>query len=115
LSDAGRGWGSVSKLEPSCIGKFLAAVAGMQLENDGHDDDERLLQSVGAAFRACSPDQRKIGLAVSGGSDSMAMLHLFARLAEAQGFELSAATVDHGLRDEAVEEAQLVAKTCEGL
>jgi tRNA(Ile)-lysidine synthase len=87
----------------------------MQLENDGHDDDERLLQSVGAAFRACSPDQRKIGLAVSGGSDSMAMLHLFARLAEAQGFELSAATVDHGLRDEAVEEAQLVAKTCEGL
>jgi len=37
-------------------------------------------------------------LALSGGGDSIALLHVLARLAEKQGFLLSAHGVDHGLR-----------------
>ncbi len=52
-----------------------------------------------------------IGLAVSGGGDSMAMLHL----AQAAGLTLRVATVDHGLRAGAAAEAALVAQVCAGL
>ena len=52
-------------------------------------------------------------LAVSGGSDSLALLHL---LHEHDSFpNLSVATVDHGLRQEALEEAKMVAQICETL
>lgn len=51
----------------------------------------------------------RIGLAISGGPDSMALLHL---AAEALPGRIEAATVDHGLRAEAVAEAALVARAC---
>ena len=51
-------------------------------------------------------------MAVSGGSDSMAALHLMARLAPEIGWQVEAVTVDHGLRPEALEEAEFVAATC---
>ncbi len=51
------------------------------------------------------------GVAVSGGSDSLAMLLLL----HEKGWSLEAATVDHGLRPEAVEEAAYVAEVCAGL
>jgi len=47
--------------------------------------------------------------AVSGGSDSVAMLHLLARLAVEKGCSLHAACVNHGIRPEAREEAAFVA------
>lgn len=51
-----------------------------------------------------------LGVAVSGGGDSMALLHLLA----ARG-PVRAVTVDHGLRPEAAEEAAFVAEVCAGL
>ncbi len=54
----------------------------------------------------------RIGLAVSGGPDSMALLHL---AAAAFPGRVEAATVDHGLRPEAAAEAGLVAGACAAL
>jgi tRNA(Ile)-lysidine synthase len=53
-----------------------------------------------------------IGLAVSGGGDSVAMLWLVAPWAKARGVPVSVATVDHGLRPEAAEEARFVEELC---
>jgi tRNA(Ile)-lysidine synthase len=58
---------------------------------------------------------RHLGLAVSGGSDSMAMLCLIVPWARATGMAVSVATVDHGLRVEAVAEAAFVGRVCAGL
>jgi tRNA(Ile)-lysidine synthase len=52
--------------------------------------------------------QRPLGLAVSGGGDSLAMLHL----AHQAGLAVRVATVDHGLRAESADEARAVAQTC---
>ncbi|MCB5408476.1 tRNA lysidine(34) synthetase TilS [Pseudogemmobacter faecipullorum] len=56
-----------------------------------------------------------LGLAVSGGSDSMAMLHLAARAAAATGQRFEIATVDHRLRPEAGDEARFVHEQCQRL
>ncbi len=52
-----------------------------------------------------------IGLAVSGGSDSMAMLHLMARTR----WPVRAVTVDHALRAGAADEARFVGRVCADL
>lgn len=51
----------------------------------------------------------RIGVAVSGGPDSMALLWLAAR---AFPGEVEAATVDHGLRPESADEARMVGEWC---
>lgn len=48
-------------------------------------------------------------LAVSGGPDSVALLHVFAPWAKAQGKSITVATVHHGLRADAERECALVA------
>ncbi len=55
----------------------------------------------------------RFGVAVSGGSDSMALLTLAAGWAQSRGAELEAATVDHCLRPEARAEAEAVAAYCD--
>ena len=55
---------------------------------------------------------KRLGVAVSGGSDSMALLNLMAWHGEAKGFEVFAVTVDHGLRAEAKDEAAYVSSFC---
>ena len=52
-----------------------------------------------------------MGVAVSGGSDSMALLHLMSAAAPA-GCAISAVTVNHNLRPEAADEARFVGKMC---
>jgi tRNA(Ile)-lysidine synthase len=64
-----------------------------------------------AGLAGFSPDAR-LGLAVSGGPDSLALL-LLAHAAFPG--RIAAATVDHRLRPEAVEEAALVASICAAL
>lgn len=66
---------------------------------------ERFLQGPGLA------EAPVLGLAVSGGSDSLGLLHL----AVEAGLTCRAVTVDHGLRPEAAAEAETVARICAGL
>ena len=72
-------------------------------------DDIRLVHWVGKAF---PPRPAKIGIAVSGGGDSMALLHLYARWSAQTGHPIAAVTVDHGLRDGSDREAAGVAAFC---
>lgn len=61
---------------------------------------------------ALVPAGKKIGIAVSGGADSLALLLL---AAAARPGEVEAATVDHGLREGSLEEADKVAALCQQL
>jgi tRNA(Ile)-lysidine synthase len=71
--------------------------------------DAALTQRLAAALGRLNPGSARIGLAVSGGPDSMAML-LLADAAIPGGFAV--ATVNHGLRAEAAQECALVAAVC---
>lgn len=57
----------------------------------------------------------KLGIAVSGGGDSIALLRLALYWAHAHGTEIFAYTVNHGLRPEAAAEAGIVGDLCASL
>lgn len=67
--------------------------------------------ALGEATRALVGDDAnaRFGIAVSGGPDSMALLHL---AAAAWGGRVEAVTIDHGLRAASAEEAAMVAQWC---
>jgi tRNA(Ile)-lysidine synthase len=68
-----------------------------------------LVERLRSHYAKLNPD--RIGVAVSGGSDSLALLHA----ARAWGVGVEAVTVDHGLRPEAAEEAAYVGSVCRGI
>lgn len=59
-----------------------------------------------------SPGQR-ILVAVSGGVDSVVLLHLLKRAAGEAAFEIEAAHLDHQLRPESVQDADFVGRLCD--
>jgi tRNA(Ile)-lysidine synthase len=69
-----------------------------------------VLSVAEAAFAWTKPD--RVAVAVSGGSDSMAALHLTVKAAAKRGWVVYAVTVDHRLRPEAADEAVFVAGAC---
>lgn len=73
----------------------------------GGNPDAQLLE---IAAQYCA-EGSTLGIMVSGGGDSMALLHLLHRAA-GQGVRLEAVTIDHGLRAEARAEAEMVAAFC---
>jgi tRNA(Ile)-lysidine synthase len=75
--------------------------------------EDPLLPRLTEFFAAARPE--RLGVAVSGGGDSTALLHLLAAWMRAGGPAVSAVTVDHGLRPEAADEALAVGSACAGL
>ena len=71
--------------------------------------DSTLLDRFSADLDALVSVDSRIGVAVSGGPDSLALLLL---AAAARPGRIEAATIDHGLRPEAAEEAAMVARVC---
>ena len=74
------------------------------------DDDAALRQTAARPFSGTR--DRHIGVAVSGGGDSVALLDLLDHVGRGHGLTISAATVNHGLRPEAAHEAATVAAFC---
>lgn len=74
--------------------------------------DPQLTARFTADLAALWSGTGRLGLAVSGGPDSLALL-LLARAAMPD--RIAAATVDHGLRPEAAQEAEMVARVCAAL
>jgi tRNA(Ile)-lysidine synthase len=83
----------------------VATAKELQLEGATIDRFRRDLDALVGA-------NATIGVAVSGGPDSLALLLM---TAEARAMNVEAATVDHALRPESRAEAELVARICERL
>lgn len=77
-------------------------------------DDDRPRAAVAALLAAHSTrnDAARIGVAVSGGGDSVALLLATLDWARGSGADICAATVDHGLRPGSAREAAKVALLC---
>ena len=80
-------------------------------------NESHLTDAFGATLSNIWPKGHKshLLLAVSGGGDSMAMLHLASCWARKNNFDCSVITIDHGLRDESAAEAEFVSSVAGGL
>jgi len=93
---------------PASASKRLNPLDPQWVERFRHDTETLVARALDVA----SVSDPGVALAVSGGADSMAMLAL---AHAAFPGNVIAATVDHGLRPEAADEAALVASVCAGL
>lgn len=71
---------------------------------------EKLLQAIADHLMPRPPEC--IGVAVSGGGDSVALLCLLADFARGQKMEVHAVSIDHGLREAAADEVRAVTELC---
>ena len=69
--------------------------------------DADIVSAVRSQFHTAPPSS--LGVAVSGGGDSMALLRILSRCFSGTDISIQAVTVDHGLRPEARQEAETVA------
>jgi len=74
---------------------------------------EKVLKTINK-YNLISPKDRVL-LAVSGGIDSMTMLHIFNRIKAALDIEIGVASFNHGIRTEGHEEVALVKQFAESL
>src|SRR4051812_48430275 len=74
--------------------------------------DAAILGRFRGDLDAIAASHARIGVAVSGGPDSLALLLL---ASAARPGQVEAATIDHGLRPEARAEAEMVAALCDKL
>ena len=84
----------------------------MQVASSGDALTDRFAEALRALWPAALIAEAKLGLAVSGGPDSLAMLLLAHRALPGR---IAAATVDHGLRAENAAEAAMVGEVCANL
>ncbi len=61
------------------------------------------------------PKGSAVTAAVSGGADSIAMLHLLHRFAPARDWRLQVLHIDHGIRGDSGDDAEFVSETCQNL
>ena len=76
--------------------------------------DPSLAEDFAAAMARLGPLPARLAVAVSGGSDSMALVLLADDWAKARGGSVVALTVDHGLRPESAAEAMQVGRWLKG-
>ncbi len=102
---------TLSLFRPDAIG----ASQGRGLHQQMHPLEKKILAFI-RAKQLISAGGETVVVAVSGGPDSMCLLHLLAGLAEQLNINLVAVYVNHGLRpSEAEQEQQLVRDTAEKL
>ncbi|QPM88935.1 tRNA lysidine(34) synthetase TilS [Pseudooceanicola algae] len=77
-------------------------------------DPDALFREIVAGHFLPGPPQ-DIGVAVSGGGDSLALLHILAEIARTEALGLRVVTVDHGLRPAARDEAEKVGEQARAL
>ena len=89
-------------------------LARQHLANTMEKQTPHLPDLLAAQIHALALDRHgmKMLLAVSGGADSMAMLHGFAHLAAKSGLQLHVAHLDHGIRSTGKDDETLVEATC---
>src|SRR5262245_56346875 len=103
----GWSWAAGSSSRTGCPPMRLPRVACFELRTPSRAlsvprDRRRMADRVEIAFRRAAlrliSDGARVLAAVSGGPDSVALLHLLARHARGQRLEIAVAHLDHGLR-----------------
>ncbi len=86
----------------------------MLLDNSSMKKQASLVEAELLAFlqRYNCLNKEKIALAVSGGADSLALLYAFVKL-NLKNTQVHVITINHGLREEAKDEAKYVASLCQ--